>query len=98
MRGLNLGDIGPNSTVTAENNIFDTLGQDFSATAVYCGNLKLYNNTYTNIQANPSVWLAPAGNPCVPAPTIHEHNNPGSIFGTYGGIGSGITDANIIHE
>jgi hypothetical protein len=93
MRGFNAGDIGATSTILVENNDLDNLGQDFSAVAVYCGNIKLYNNRFTNIFANPSVWLQSAGAPCNPAPTIREKGNTGATFGTIG-----VPVTNIIHE
>ena len=50
-RGISISLLDPDSTEYIYNNIFDTLGQNFSAITVYNGYVHIYNNTFYNINA-----------------------------------------------
>lgn len=53
MRGVSVSNVADTSTVTIANNRLVNLGQDFSAIAIYRGNVQITGNTFTNINAAP---------------------------------------------
>ena len=58
-RGINIGNANGDSYGSIYNNIIDSVGQNFSAIAMYSGSWKVYNNTIYNAHASSSmVWVS----------------------------------------
>jgi hypothetical protein len=58
MRGINVGNVGVGSTVKIQNNILSNLGADFSAIAVYRGNVEVTGNQLSGIVASAMLLVA----------------------------------------
>jgi Domain of unknown function (DUF5123)/IPT/TIG domain len=71
-RGVGIGETLPGSYGSIYNNVFNKLGQGFSAIAIYSGDWNVFNNTFYGINSSSGiVWL----NSDFAKPTANVRNN-----------------------